>query len=157
MCTKPLSGFACCKYRRRSWKQSYKANRTLENITSDGTIVKSKGEVIIYDKLLYYGIEFVYEPGVEITTVDGQKKYVHPDFMIFLKDGSVLYWEHLGMLLDDQYAEKFKLKLQSYVNSGIVPGINLILTSDGPSTKTNAYEIRQLIESYILPRARIVK
>lgn len=124
--------------------------KNLIHCASDGKFLRSKSEVIIYELLLKNGLEPVYEYELEI---DGQTK--RPDFYIVDDDSGVeYYWEHLGMLNDIDYAQKWKLKLDWYKSKNIIPfteggGENgtLIITKDDPKGGISAKEIADLIEN----------
>lgn len=45
-------------------------------------------------------------------------------------DGSLLSWEHCGLVGDPSYMFKHKRKLEQYEEYGIVPWRNLIVTYD---------------------------
>ena len=95
------------------------------HITSDGTIVRSKSELIIYELLLQYHITFRYEKPIIIGGVE-----YRPDFTILLPDGRVIYWEHAGMMIKEEYRERHKKKMNAFESAGIVPWDNLIVTYD---------------------------
>jgi ATP-dependent exoDNAse (exonuclease V) alpha subunit len=60
-----------------------------------GVTVSSKIELIIYQALQKSGLNFKYEFPLEIP---GLPYKIHPDFTIYLQNGKIIYWEHLGML-----------------------------------------------------------
>lgn len=78
--------------------------------TEDGTMVRSKSEVIISNllhkaKLRYeYEEKLFYEPG----------KWIEPDFTIYKADGSKAYWEHVGMLGKEDYDLNWAKKIDIY-------------------------------------------
>lgn len=94
------------------------------NITSRGERVRSKGEVVIAEKLYQFDVPFRYEEVLYIG------KYIFaPDFKPRRRrDGKVFYWEHCGMPYDERYMRRHKWKLQQYESIGIVPWDNLIVT-----------------------------
>ena len=70
--------------------------------------VRSKSEVIIANLLHAKGIDYRYEEPLEI---NGVTKY--PDFTIEDDDtGETFYWEHLGMLSDEGYRQKWLEKAE---------------------------------------------
>ena len=77
--------------------------------TVDGNHVRSKSEVIICDLLAKSNIQYKYEERLEYEP--GQ--VINPDFTVYLADGRVFYWEHLGCLgqevYDDNWAKKMKV------------------------------------------------
>jgi ATP-dependent DNA helicase RecQ len=84
--------------------------------TEDGNMVRSKSEVIICNLLYKYNIPYEYEK--KLYYADG--KWMEPDFTITLSDGTEIYWEHVGMLgnsgYDDRWREKRKLYSQYFPN-----------------------------------------
>ena len=85
--------------------------------TSRGELVRSKSEVIIANELLAKGIKYEYER--RLTLQDGTS--VLPDFTIRRPDGACFYWEHLGMLENPDYLQRWEEKLKRYRQSGIAP------------------------------------
>lgn len=79
--------------------------------TADGTYVRSKSEVIISNLLHQYDIKYKYEEKLHYGQ-DG--KWIEPDFTLYLADGRVLYWEHIGMLGQAQYDSNWLKKLDIY-------------------------------------------
>ncbi len=106
----------------------------LIHCASDGQMLRSKSEVIIYETLLHHHIKPIYEYSLEF---NGTIK--RPDFYIEDVDGINYYWEHLGMLSTADYAAKWEVKLKWYRQNDILPyeenengGANgvLIITED---------------------------
>lgn len=100
-------------------------DRFLENKlihrTRRGELVRSKSEVAIADLLFTkqdVGLEYEYEK--PLTGQDGATRY--PDFTV--EDaamGLTVYWEHLGMMHDPGYRDRWERKLVWYREQGIVP------------------------------------
>lgn len=80
--------------------------------TSKGEKVRSKSEVIIANLLYQYKIDYEYEKKLYYTP----NKWIEPDFTVKLKDGSEIYWEHLGMIGIESYDKRWKEKLDIYRN-----------------------------------------
>jgi ATP-dependent DNA helicase RecQ len=76
--------------------------------TLSGDMVRSKSEVIIANILHDRDIPFAYEQEL---VVDGKTYY--PDFTVSW-NGKTFFWEHLGMLEQDQYFSDWKLKEAMY-------------------------------------------
>lgn len=115
----------------RKWlkKNSYLRDRKQlsgQNKTLKGEYVKSKSEVIIADRLTYYGVPYVYE----VTTAkDAFDEMMRPDFLILNKrTGKEYFWEHMGMMGDTQYAAKNQVKIEQFARQGIIVGKNLIVS-----------------------------
>ncbi len=85
--------------------------------TARGERVRSKSEVIIANQLHAAGIEYSYEP---LVVINGKERY--PDFVIEDDDsGEIYYWEHLGLMSDPQYRERWQRKREDYIAHGINP------------------------------------
>lgn len=84
--------------------------------TTNGTLVRSKSEVIVANELSAAGIEFAYEK--RFRGHDGTFRY--PDFTIEdAATGETFIWEHLGMLSDPRYAQEWERKKRWYADSGV--------------------------------------
>ena len=125
--------------------------------THDGTVVRSLGEASIYNMLQAYGVPFRYDSEIYLTDEKGNVVTRYPDFVIFLSDGSVLYWEHVGMMELDSYGESFLKKLRLYNQNGIVMGDNLILTASGPKGAINLAAVDRIIRERVLPYVSVQK
>ena len=74
--------------------------------------------------LTQHGISFRYECELMIG-----KTVFYPDFTILNpNNGLLIYWEHLGMMDEPEYSRKALYKLNKYIEYGLIPGKNLILT-----------------------------
>lgn len=86
-------------------------------LTENGDLVRSKSEWIIADKLKAAGIRYQYEQPL---TLDGIERF--PDFTIRDDDSNtVWFWEHNGMLSDDEYKKRWGRKKEAYRKAGILP------------------------------------
>jgi len=121
----------------------------LVNRTRRGEPVRSKSEVIIADNLYSENIDYVYEQ--KLIGSDGVERY--PDFTIEdSESGITYYWEHLGMLVDKDYRERWQRKLEWYRQQDILPmeeggGKNgtLITTCDSEEGGIKSDEVADLI------------
>ena len=92
--------------------------------------MRSKNEVIIA------GILDDLAPGAweyerRLVAADGSSKV--PDFTITTADGRTVYWEHLGMLDNPEYAANWQRKRDWYAQRGIVEDggpAGVLLTTD---------------------------
>ena len=76
---------------------------------------------------------------------------VHPDFTVLrMKDRKILYWEHLGMMDDSEYMRNAVRKIESYEESGLYPGKDLILSHETIRKPLNTKMIEKIVEKYIL-------
>lgn len=86
-------------------------------MTENGDLVRSKSEWIIADKLKAAGIKYQYEQPL---VLDGVERL--PDFTIRDEDaGTVWYWEHNGMLSDEEYKKRWERKEAAYRKAKILP------------------------------------
>ena len=91
--------------------------KNLIQCASDGRLLRSKSELAIYQHLIDRHFNPVYEKKL---VIDGVMKL--PDFTIEDEDsGEIFYWEHCGMLYDEDYRRRWEEKLQWYRKNGILP------------------------------------
>ena len=109
--------------------------KNLIHQATDGKLLRSKSELMIYQRLLDNHIDVLYEKKLEIKEVEKL-----PDFTIENEDtGEIYYWEHCGMMHDEEYRKRWKEKYDWYIENDIIPykdggGKNgtLIVTEDTP-------------------------
>lgn len=126
----------------------------LINKTRKGESVRSKSEVIIANLLYEKKIDYTYEQ--RLFGKDGSSKI--PDFTIEdSESGVTYYWEHLGMLNDPAYRERWQRKLLWYQSQGILPheqggGPNgyLITSEDSERGGIDSAKIEQIIDQVLL-------
>lgn len=118
----------------------------LKHKTIDGTMVRSKSEALIYNYLYQNGIPFIYE--CPLKTESG---YIIPDFTIYdVNTGDVLYWEHLGMLYDEEYYSEQFDKLCKYSSISVVPMTNLIITVDDQNGGLDTKSVERCLRAFSL-------
>jgi len=83
-----------------------------------GDWVRSMAEVVIANLLTHANISFRYEEKLYYNAT----QWKEPDFTI-THHGETWYWEHLGMLGDEQYDEDWKEKKDIYLQMGIWPQV----------------------------------
>lgn len=115
-----------------------------KHATDRGDLVASKSEEIIANLLFSRGIRYEYEKPITIGSW-----HLKPDFTVWRKDGSMLIWEHAGLVDDEKYARKFQQKLEVYKSAGFTPTKNLIVTED-ENGAFSAEEARRMIYLYKL-------
>ena len=135
-------------------KQTRWLEEGLIHRTDRGDLVRSKSELVIANKLHTHGIEYGYEQQLNI----GEGKVRYPDFTIVdHARGINFYWEHLGLLSDQSYRERWARKKEEYRDVGILPYEDgggpegtLIETYDDPSGALDSQRIALMIDSVIL-------
>ena len=93
----------------------------------DGTMVRSKSELVIANKLHAMKLAYRYEEF--LVGNDGTR--VLPDFTFVDAAGDRVIWEHLGMLDRDEYRGRWQWKLGWYAKNGFVMGENLFTSEEG--------------------------
>jgi hypothetical protein len=93
----------------------------------DGTMLRSKSELVIANKLAAMQLPYRYEAILESTIEKGR---VLPDFTFVDAGGDRIVWEHLGMMSRSDYRRSWEWKLGSYTRNGFTLGQNLFTTED---------------------------
>ena len=109
--------------------------KNLIHQASDGKMLRSKSELLIYQRLIDKNIVPLYEKRLIIKEVEKL-----PDFTIENEEtGEVYFWEHCGMLFDDEYKQRWEEKYHWYRANNILPFAEgggekgtLIVTEDKP-------------------------
>ena len=94
--------------------------------TKAGIMVRSKSEAMIANLLLERHIPYRYEQAISIGGVR-----LYPDFTIRCpghgKEGLV-YWEHCGLMDKPGYVQTIKMKFNTFLDAGFLPGRDIIMT-----------------------------
>ena len=114
--------------KQRKWmNQTFKKNESypdsLEHVSNGGIITRSKSEKLIANRLEEWNVTFIYE----LPLILGGKRY-YPDFTILKDNGEIIYWEHFGMMSDDDYFMKSNERHREYRANGLCDHTNLIIT-----------------------------
>lgn len=120
----------------------------LKHPALDGTMMRSKSEVIIANIMLMAGIPFVYEAPMFI---DGQM--LLPDFRILslIDLKTVIIIEHQGMVFVDDYVDKFIRSLKLYLRSEWIPNNNLFFTFDNAKETLDVKQVLSVLRKHIYP------
>ena len=133
------------------WVQaSYEKNpASPENLkvpTVTGEFVRSKSERAIYNLLRHANLPFRYECALEL---EHAKRTNYPDFTILNpNNGKTYYFEHFGMIDDPEYQRDFLNKLRTYLNNGIYPGVNLIMSFETKDMPIDEVYVNHLLSYY---------
>lgn len=93
---------------------------------ADGTLLRSKSELLIYSRCADAGLRPQYEERWEAQ--DGTWKW--PDFTFVDDAGDRIVWEHLGMLDDPGYRSAWEEKKKWYLREGLIPEETLFWTEE---------------------------
>ena len=132
----------------KEFEKSY-LDANLIHQTERGELVRSKSEVIIADHLNRKRINYRYEEQLTL----GEDIRI-PDFTFEDDDTGITYfWEHCGMLFDEDYARRWEEKKALYRLHGILPHEEgggkkgmLIITHDDSAGGISSKAIGELIE-----------
>lgn len=127
-------------------------DKNLIYLTESGYLVRTKSEWIIADKLHFANIDYQYE---QPKMLDGVER--SPDFTIVDDDsGKLWYWEHNGMIGNEDYRKRWERKLAAYRREGILPlaeggGKNgtLLTTEEKEGIGLDANEIKKNIDAIL--------
>lgn len=111
----------------------------------DGTMVRSKSELLVLETLLAMGLEPRYEERL-YSPVDSDDHRL-PDFTITY-NGVTFYWEHLGMLDRADYARGWRRKREWYERHGCAD--QLITSADEPGVGLSVPEVKARAERRVL-------
>jgi ATP-dependent exoDNAse (exonuclease V) alpha subunit len=114
----------------------------------DGTPMRSKSEVIVYEVLRGLGLEPLYEQ--RLHAPGSEADYCLPDFTI-RHAGRTWFWEHLGMLERRKYREDWERKKAWYAQHGYAD--QLLTSRDHPGAPGGvlyADEVRSIATTRIL-------
>ena len=139
----PLSFFYHTKFHqwidRPEIKNSYPLTTTY--YSKNGTVLRSKSELIIANSLEEYEIPYRYD---NLLQLNGQKMY--PDFIIKNPfTNKTIIWEHFGALNQPDYEQRMSNKMKTYLEQGLIPFDNLIYTFEFDLGRIN-----DIIEKIIL-------
>ena len=109
------------------------------------TLVRSKEELVVIEKLLELGLSVKYEKRLDSPIRSDDFRL--PDFTIAY-EGDIYYWEHLGMLDVPSYAREWQRKRQWYEENGYIHRLITSAVDDGGGLDAGA--IRQRAERRII-------
>ena len=141
-----------------NYKSTFEPFRPVELIhtTRDGTLVRSRGEALIYNYLSELGVPFVYELPLRIR-LGSKNSLLLPDFTILseIDYESVVYIEHQGMMDDPKYRNGFNEKVFRYWSNNYIPERDVFFTFDLPNGGTDDTAIKSIIRRYIRPEITV--
>lgn len=131
------------KWEKANYEKNRKYSEGLIHRTTKGELVRSKSEALIASQLHLNGIPYHYEEKLEI-----EGKTFCPDFTAMRPtDGKIIYWEHFGLLNNEQYVNNIYEKIIIFAQNDIVLWDNLIITFDKPDGSIDVSEIQSLIRA----------
>lgn len=118
-----------------------------ELFTEKGERVRSKTELLIANALNKYGIPYRYEYPLMLRGYG----LIHPDFTVLnVRKRKEIYFEHMGMMDDEEYREEAFRRITAYEKNGLFPGDKLVLTHETLKNPVNSRILEMIIEQYFL-------
>ena len=115
--------------------------------TDRGERVRSKSEVMIANELYRHGIPYRYEYPVYSSGVI----MAAPDFnCLNVRLRKEYYWEHLGMMGKEEYANRNAAKIEKYTLAKDFDETSLILTFETDRHPLNTRVIEEKIRTYLI-------
>jgi len=118
----------------------------LVHTTSCGQKVRSKTELMIVETMLSCGLPLIYEKALTLLDINGNPITIHPDFAFKTRYRGWIYWEHFGMLGNEDYRQDALWKIELYIANGIMPAANLIITSESSDGALDVNTIINTVE-----------
>lgn len=116
----------------------------LRHMAADGTMCRSKAEVITYNELLSLGLTFIYECPLRINN-----KLKLPDFIVYdPRTGQEIIIEYYGKMMDPSYSDSNLFKMHEYYLAGYTPGVNFIMFFDDCNGNIDAASIRRSLQVF---------
>ena len=114
--------------------------------TTLGLYVRSKSEAVICEAIASADMKFKYEKEL-VLFKEGNAITVRPDFSFEnIVTGEEFYWEHLGMLSNEEYKRSNIEKLMLYAENDILIGRNLFITADSLKGELDMRVIMRTVE-----------
>lgn len=133
-------------WRKKPDSQNDYFRKGLIHKTKSGKMVRSKSEVLIADSLYDVKLEFKSEAALGLIN-----RTVYPDFEILHpKTHKLIWWEHLGLVSDQEYVCENIEKIIEYGRAGIIPGKNLIITYETKEKPLTHEVINQRLKEFDL-------
>jgi len=114
--------------------------------TMRGDCVRSKSEASIANILYAMNVPYKYEEALKLQS----GKWIYPDFTILNPiTGEECYYEHFGLMDDEEYAEKAYEKIDIYEQEGKVIGKTFLFTFETKRRPLSSTKVRKTIENML--------
>ncbi len=108
--------------------------------------VRSKSELNIANTLSKMGIPYKYECPLALKN----GAVIYPDFTVLnVRKRKQIFWEHRGMMDNEEYATHAVLRIKNYVSNGYCLGRDLIITEETSTGPLGTDEIMRVITTYL--------
>lgn len=134
------------KWLHEEYKQKAFAEDAAEIYTQKNERVRSKSEKIIADCMNQYDVPYRYEKPLKLGNLT-----LYPDFTILnKKTRSEMYWEHMGMMDNPEYAQSAVRKIQSYERAGMYSGEQVLFSYETAQNPLDTRLIEQMVKHYFV-------
>ena len=113
----------------------------------DGEQMRSKSECLVSNIFINAGVPKRHDSILTLDNPYGGVDKVSPDFLIRCFDGSYIIHEHVGLLTDEGYFEKFVKKLRLYFYNNYLIGTNLFFSFDDGAGGIDTQTVLNTIET----------
>lgn len=139
----PLYHLDDWKWMKSEYERNPYKTEELKYTTQGGIKVRSKSERFIADRLEFWVIPYRTELRIDVGHMS-----MYPDFVIRRADGTLVIWEHFGLMNDPEYRKRALEKIELYRKAGYVQHKNLICTWE--EDIASADDIDNIIRRFIL-------
>lgn len=112
--------------------------------TEKGHLVRSKSELVIANMLFQSGVEYEYERVLDGEVEPGR---LRPDFSFVTADGDLILWEHLGMMMREDYRKGWEWKKAWYETNGFSMGRTLFTSQDDDRGGLDSANLRSNVDA----------
>ena len=134
------------KKRRLAFQAEYPENYPEHKTepTSDGVMVKTLSEVVLYERLKAAGLYLIYELPL---VLNDYGPAVYPDCTVLspIDLETEIIVEYVGRLDQPKYREDFARKVGRYIASGYIPGVNLFFVFGDKNGHIDSLQISKVI------------
>lgn len=136
----------------KSWEsETYEQKNIKENTirykTEKGDEVRSKSEKIIADYFYHHSIPYKYEK--KLTLKNGT--VIYPDFTVLSKKTrKEYYYEHFGMMDNEEYANNAIARKNLYCQNGYIQGIHFLCTYETQKHPLDIRSVEAVAKYYLL-------
>lgn len=132
---------------RRRYKLAVNSYDVGDRLTAqDNTKVRSKSELFLANLFIQFKIPYFYELPLQLGN-----RVVFPDFTLLnVRKRKTYYWEHLGMLGDEDYAAAAVNKLLQYEQNNLYENVDLLLSFESGSAPISTAAAEKKIKRFLL-------
>ncbi len=123
--------------------------------TSDGVMVKTLSELLIYERFKDAGLTLIYElPFVP----NDYGPALYPDFAVLspIDMKSVIFVEYVGRMDIQRYREDFARRVGRLIDNGYIPGVNLFFIFGDKDGNIDSLQITKVIADILGLRASLL-